>query len=130
MPGLLGDNTSDQYAGLLTDQFYKDIPLYLNYFTKQWLSDQPGTKMAYLEGWQPEVANTNYNMPLAFLMNIPQAINWEDVGPAGARWHGSDRTPFGDWLKSSWSPEKYGYWDAETAQEESIKAFLKRLQAE
>ena len=122
MSGLLGDNTSDQYAGLLTDQFYKDIPPYLNYFTKQWLSSLPGTKMAYLEGWQPEVADINYNVPLAYLtdesarlLNKPrqQTIQWEDVGPAGARWHGSSKTPAGEWLKASWHPSTWAEYYTE-----------------
>jgi len=106
----------------LTNQFYKDIPSWAQFFATNILKRAPSTHMQYLEGWQPRMDDQNYNSPLATLMGyaggnpsdytkLPtQGIQWEDQGPAGARWHGSDKTPAGEWLKSPWSPEKeYGY---------------------
>lgn len=81
----------------LTDQFYKDVPSWADFFAKNILAKAPSTQMQYLEGWQPRMDDPNYNTPLATLLNyqggdpanftkLPsQGINWDDVGPAGAR---------------------------------------------
>ncbi len=114
---LLDDTEDWGNAGLLTDQFWKNIPPALQYFTKDWLKQQPSTQMQYLEGWQPEMAPTSwtysgggspdYNIPLAYLNRMPEAVQWEDEGLAGSRWHGYSTTPGGQWLKSPWHPTYY-----------------------
>jgi hypothetical protein len=114
----------------LNDQgFYReDVPNWLNYFAHDWLRKQPGTPMAYTEpprtnepddrgGWQPGVSGIknweepsqtlNYNTALAYLNNMQPAIQWEDQGPAGARWHGYSKTPGGQDLKAPWHPSAY-----------------------
>jgi hypothetical protein len=123
----------------LTDQFYKDVPSWADFFAKNILAKAPSTQMQYLEGWQPRMDDPNYNTPLATLLNyqggdpatftkLPsQGINWDDVGPAGARWHGSDKTPGGEWLKAPFSPEKeYGY-AGELMQDDILKRLLNRF---
>ena len=104
--GLL-DDTSQQ-PGLLNDSqhFYRaDVPDWLQYFTEQWLHNNPNVKMNYLEGRGSDTPQTtNYNVPLAYLNNMKQAIQWEDQGPAGARWHGYSTTPGGQDLKEPWHP--------------------------
>ena len=117
------------------DNFYhSDRPDWLQYFLTNWLKNKHSSKMSYLEGWQGDPNDINYDMEKPFLYkDFPgqTAINWDDVGPAGARWHGSDRGPFGglagDPIKTPWSPEWLGYWDEETARNESIKQFLQNI---
>lgn len=108
--------------GLLDNPVYNDIPPDLSYFAKDWLLEQPGTKMARLEGWQPRVADASYNYPLAYLTNMQPAVQWEDVGPAGARWHGYSKTPGGQWLKAPWHPT---HWREEQAE---LQGLLNQLQ--
>ena len=107
----------------LTNQFFKDVPPWANYYATQRMMATPAQKMQYMQGWQPNVADPNYNVPSAVLQGyggempkpwqkLPQqGINWEDNrGSMGAAWHGSDKTPAGEWLKAPWSSEKeYGY---------------------
>ena len=83
---------------------FKDTPPSLDYFVQQWLKTLPSTKMQYLEGWQQDPHDPSYNVPLAYLSNMKPAIQWEDVGPAGARWHGYSTTPGGQDLKAPWHP--------------------------
>jgi len=97
----------------------------VEFFVNNWLRNQPSSKMAYLEGWQPNPRDVNYDVDRAHLFkNFPgqQGVQWDDQGPAGARWHGADRTPFGSYLKSPWSPERYGYYDEEAAKEDLVNS--------
>ena len=82
-------------------------PDWLKYFTRQYLNETPAQKMAYLEGWQLDPQDPNYNMALAYLTGVQPHPQPTDVGPAGPRYHFADMTPGGQHLKAQTHP---GYW--------------------
>jgi hypothetical protein len=114
MPGMADSLKGWKSAAGNTDNpIVHDIPPWLQYFTQDWMNKSKSAPMKYLEGWQEDARVPNYNAPLAFLNNMPEAVQWNDVGPAGARWHGYSTTPAGQWLKEPTGTEAHWQYEAE-----------------
>jgi hypothetical protein len=103
-------------ASAQTEEVFKQYPPWLDFFLRHWLKEPTSARMNYAAepgepnepgGWQQNPHDTSYNTALAMLHNMPQAIQWEDQGPAGARWHGYSTTKGGQPLKAPWHPTEW-----------------------